>query len=262
MTLPAQRVEGASAFDRVVTKTMAIGGVEVTAASLSTAGQLTVKNATVGNMTAGQLVYISGYDATAGCYTVTLADADGVLPADLVLMENINAGATGKAADEAVVTGLNTNARTVGDLVHLSGTAGGWVYSAPTGADQIVQVVGVVTIKSATVGAIRFFPGRRIIDKLGASALQPLSVLNTKLAGGFMKVTLVAGTNSAVNVTVAGMAAGDELVSVLAFATAASIATVADRTSEYVVGAGVLTKAAGTDERNNQLVIIWNDLTA
>jgi len=82
-----------------------------------------------------------------------------------------------------------------------------------------------------------------------------------KLATGFLKVNLAAGTGIGVNVNLAAMAAGDEIVSVLSFTTAAAIASVADRTAEYAAGAGVLTKAAGTDETNNQLVIIWIDKT-
>lgn len=76
---------------------------------------------------------------------------------------------------------------------------------------------------------------------------------------GLPKVTVVDGTAAAANVTLAAIAAADTLVSVLAFTTKASIATLADRTSEYAPGAGVLTKAAGTDETNNQLVVFWID---
>ncbi len=79
--------------------------------------------------------------------------------------------------------------------------------------------------------------------------------------GGILKVTLAAGTAAAADVTVAGMSVGDVLVSVLAFTTAAAIASVLDHTSEYVVGAGKLVKAAGTNETNNQLLIIWEDNT-
>lgn len=74
---------------------------------------------------------------------------------------------------------------------------------------------------------------------------------------GDIVVTLAAGTAAATNVTIAGLLASDEIVSVLAFATAASIATVADRTAEYAPGAGVLTKPAGTNETGNQLLVIW-----
>jgi len=88
------------------------------------------------------------------------------------------------------------------------------------------------------------------------------SVRNTDLKGSFLKVTLAAGTGSGADVTVAGMVVGDEVVSVLSFTSAVSIASVVDRTSEYVVGAGKLTKAAGTSETGNQLLILWLDLTA
>jgi hypothetical protein len=101
-----------------------------------------------------------------------------------------------------------------------------------------------------------------IAASAGVLSIKASGVTKGKLAGGFSKVTLAAGTDSGANVTLAGIASGDELVSVMSFTTAASIATVADRTAEYAVGSGVLTKAAGTDERNNQLIIFWNDLTA
>jgi nitrous oxide reductase len=77
---------------------------------------------------------------------------------------------------------------------------------------------------------------------------------------GALRVDLAAGTAAATPVALAAMAVGDALVSVLSFTTAAAIATVADRTVEYVVGAGQLDKAAGTNEAGNQLLIIWLEL--
>ena len=121
--------------------------------------------------------------------------------------------------------------------------------------------MGRIKVKSETAGKIVFNTVKAEIVALGSSGLQPQSVLKTKLAGGFSKVTIADGTAAATNVTVPGMAVGDELVSVLALTAKASIATMADRTEEYAVGAGVLTKADGTDETGNQLIIIWNDLT-
>jgi len=74
---------------------------------------------------------------------------------------------------------------------------------------------------------------------------------------GALTVALAAGTAAATPVAIAGMTAADRLVSVLSFATAAAIATVADRTAEYVTGAGQLDKAAGTNEAGNQLLIVY-----
>jgi hypothetical protein len=70
-------------------------------------------------------------------------------------------------------------------------------------------------------------------------------------------ILTAAGTAAAANVTVANMTAADEIVYVGSMTTAASIATWADRTGEYVAGAGVMTKAAGTNETNNLLFIVW-----
>ena len=92
-------------------------------------------------------------------------------------------------------------------------------------------------------------------------AVHEAADLSTSIHGKLM-VTLKAGTAAATDVTVTGMVAADTLVSVLSFTTAASIASVADRTSEYVPQAGGLDKAAGTDETNNQLVVIWYDNAA
>ena len=97
--------------------------------------------------------------------------------------------------------------------------------------------------------------------EVGTPELAAGGVTKVKLAGGFLKVALAAGGASGADVTVAAIAVGDELVAVLSFTTAAAIATVADRTAEYAIQAGGLDKAAGTNETNNQLVIIYLDLT-
>lgn len=218
----------------------------------------------VGALAVGDLLHISSYDAVNDVFIVEKADADtSGKPAQLIASA-INAGnATSEARDILTsAADLNTNAGNVGDPVYLDATtAGGWTLTGPTGADQIKQIVGRIKVKSATVGVIVFNVSVADIVARGSSALQPLSVLKTKLAGGFLKVALANGTDAANNVTVAAIAVGDELISVLSFTTAAAIATVADRTAEYAVGSGVLTKAAGTDERNNQLWIVYLDLT-
>lgn len=109
------------------------------------------------------------------------------------------------------------------------------------------------------------------IDALGvasevAASLATQAELDTHAAAdlstsvhGQLKVTVVDGTAAAANVTVTGMTASDTIIKVLAFVTKASIATMADRTSEYAAGSGVMTKAAGTDDSSNQLLVIWID---
>ncbi len=75
---------------------------------------------------------------------------------------------------------------------------------------------------------------------------------------GELHFTLAAGTAAATQVPITGLKVGDEFVSVLSFTTAASIATVADRTGEYQAPiAGNIPKPAGTNETSNQLLVIW-----
>ena len=101
----------------------------------------------------------------------------------------------------------------------------------------------------------------RTWSRLDGGNVRKNSITKDKLAGGFLKTTLADGTAAETDVTVTGMAVGDELVAVLSLSTKADIETLENRTSEYTVGAGKLVKAAGTDETNNQLIIIYLDLT-
>ncbi len=124
-------------------------------------------------------------------------------------------------------------------------------------------LTATIPVKLAETGDGRVFSETTInAGAITATEIAAGAVTKAKLAGGFLKQTIVAGTNAAADVTVAAIAVGDELVSVFSLATAAAIATIADRTSEYVVAAGKLTKAAGTDDRNNALLITYLDLTA
>ena len=58
----------------------------------------------------------------------------------------------GYAATWGLITGVDTNSGTVGDLVYLSGTAGGWSLTAGT----VPRVIGRIIVKDATDGVIEF----------------------------------------------------------------------------------------------------------
>lgn len=114
------------------------------------------------------------------------------------------------------------------------------------------------------VGAIS---GNGLEDTSGVIAVKvedaslAVGASGVKVKAAALKHVLKDGTAAATDVTVTGMAVGDELISVHAQATKAAVATITDRTSEYAVGAGKLVKAAGTDETNNQLDILYWDRT-
>lgn len=137
------------------------------------------------------------------------------------------------------------------------GTAIGPALGAPT-STTLVSSAATTTIavrvgpSPGNVGA-----GNLTAGEVSTAALANGAVTGIKEGTASLIMLLAAGTTTGANVTVAGITAADELVWVASFTTAASIATVADRTSEYVPGAGVLTKSAGTNETNNQLLIVW-----
>ncbi|HEY3363951.1 MAG TPA: hypothetical protein VGK74_02710 [Symbiobacteriaceae bacterium] len=134
------------------------------------------------NLVEGDLVYVSGWNAASAAFVVNKADADaaGKL-ATLIMHGTVASGATGTAYRTHTLTALNTNAATAGDPVYLSATAGGWTLTAPTAANAIAQRVGNVSVKSATVGEIRFDLGLATVIKFGSNELQGLSVAESHL---------------------------------------------------------------------------------
>ena len=139
-----------------------------------------VRNATGADLGAGDLAYVSGYNATDDCPEIALADADDPAKrATHVLLEDIDDGETGAASGYAVLT-ADTTGRTVGDLLYLSATAGEWTATAPAGAGQLVQVAGVVKAVGAS-GEVEFVPGLGIVQAAGASFLQDQAVTQDKL---------------------------------------------------------------------------------
>ena len=83
----------------------------------------------------------------------------------------------------------------------------------------------------------------------------------TSIKSGVLKHVLKDGTAAATNVTVSGMAVGDELVSVISYTNKTAIASMADRSAEYAIGIGQLAKGAGTNETGNQLDVMYLDRT-
>ena len=99
--------------------------------------------------------------------------------------------------------------------------------------------------------------GKEIIP---TELLQDDAVTKAKFAGGVFKSAIIDG-GAAGDHTVTGIAVGDNLVIVLHISTKASIATMADLTSEFTVAAGKINNAAGTDTTNDQLLVFYEDLT-
>src|SRR3990172_3386281 len=59
-----------------------------------------------------------------------------------VMQGTLGNSANGLAYKQYRLTAQNTNGASVGDPCYLSTTAGGWTLTAPTGADDINQILG------------------------------------------------------------------------------------------------------------------------
>lgn len=107
------------------------------------------------NLAQDDLCYVSSVTA-AGVPIMTPADADGAgKAATWICTGTILSGATGLFRKAVLSAGVETNAATVGDPVYLTitgTTTNTWSLTPPSGADDIVQIAGRVTIKAASPG--------------------------------------------------------------------------------------------------------------
>lgn len=151
-------------------------------------------NSTGGALSKGNLVYVSGFDATTGRWKVTKAVAglNGIVAhyATGVLTADVAIGNSCTVRPGAKVTGLNTSGRAVGDSVYLDpAVAGGYTYSNPILSSQIV---GIVSKVDATDGAIEFdlpFLGSHVNSNAEAAGVASANVSLTAAQVIASKVT-------------------------------------------------------------------------
>lgn len=74
-----------------------------------------------------------------------------------------------------------------------------------------------------------------------------------------LQITMVAGAAADTDIAVSGIATEDQIVSVWHVSTAASVATIADITSEVSITAAGVIQLSTTDTSNDQLQVFWVD---
>lgn len=135
-------------------------------------------------LAANALVYISGWNETYGLPLVTKADADASgRQAQFVCRSAIPINTNGvvfQTARSAATLDTQTGTSAVGDPVYLDTTAGGWTATAPTASNAVVQIVGRVAVRSATVGVLEF--DLRDLPTVGSNDVQDGAVTLAKMA--------------------------------------------------------------------------------
>lgn len=117
--------------------------------------KIAVRNETGSPFVAGDLVYISGWNAGTSEFLVDKADApssDGHL-AQFVMRASLATATSGQAFKSHTLTGQDTSAAVVGDPVYLSDTPGAYTLTTPSFAQQIV---GRVSVVNAVTGEVEF----------------------------------------------------------------------------------------------------------
>lgn len=140
--------------------------------AVQTAGgeqEIEFNNDTGGTLTKGTLVFVSGWDPTAGKFTVTKADKN-TDAAQYVVTADVLTGADGVLKQRVLLAGLNTSGRTIDDDVFL-GDTGVFTFTEPTAANEMKQVVGQVVTVHASTGTV-WFDLTEKVDEIGSGQIQ------------------------------------------------------------------------------------------
>lgn len=187
-----------------------------------------------------------------------------------VALEAVNSGSTttikvkqidGVGPGTADLLGEALTLAKMADLARGSVIVGG-ASNRPTAVDA--KTSGRILVGDGTDLASVAVSGDVTLSSAGAVAIGAGKVTGEMLDTGIFQADLLAGADETMtpNYTLAAMAATSELVFVGQIATAASIATLADKTADFTAGAGVLTRSANAvDNTGNQLLVFWVDHT-
>ncbi len=222
----------------------------VTPEQLATfAAGLAARNQGGGTLAVATLVYISGGTATLPLLSKADANVAGAIAAYVVDTEILN-DANGRVGKTYLLAGINTSgAGAVGDPVYLDTTAGGYTFAAPTDANSRVQIVGRVTIKHASTGAIQFNLAAEGTKKIGTDELQDASVTAAKVAAGAGN-PIIAGCTVAADATVTN---NKNITSVVRTAPGSGEYTVtvaANAATKYQPQVSLMASAIGGDARS------------
>ena len=126
---------------------------------------INVEKGSAGTITAGQVVYQSGFDAVDNVIEVELADSDaaGTMPAIGVAQQTITDTVAGHIVAFGTLININTSAFSVGDDLYVSGTAGDLTATKPIGT-ALVQKVAQVGRSHVSLGVIEVFGAGRSND--------------------------------------------------------------------------------------------------
>ena len=175
---------------------------------------LTVRKDSAGTINAGEVVYVTGYNAGNDAVLVELADSSvaGTMPAIGIAQGSFTNSSNGTAVIAGrIADSVDTSSFSVGDTLYVSETAGQVTATKPTGA-ALIQNIGTVVRSNASNGVIEVGGSGRsndlpniadtkiwIGDASGVPQEFSLSGDATMTAGGVVTVSNSATNSRAIN---------------------------------------------------------------
>lgn len=124
------------------------------------------RKGSAGTITAGQVVYQSGWHSGSGTMQVELADmnSSSTMPAIGIARESITNSSNGAVVLSGKLTGIDTSSFSAGDALYVSGTAGSMTATRPTAATDEVQKIALCLRSHASNGVIEIVGAGRSND--------------------------------------------------------------------------------------------------
>jgi len=112
-----------------------------------------VKNLSGGTLTKGTPVYINGATGNTFHVDAVRADSEGKMPASGILSQDLASNADGLMVISGFINGLDTSGFTAGDAIYVAST-GGYTNIAPSGENNFIQKLGIVSKVDSDNGAL------------------------------------------------------------------------------------------------------------
>lgn len=159
---PSGSLVGTTATQTLTNKTLASLTNNIKADSIHEQ----VRNDSGGTLTAGTVVYVSGYNVGLDVATVAPADADNAaaMPAVCIIDVTLSNNATGTCLESGTLRNVDTSSFSVGDVLYVSTTAGVWTATRPSATDAQVQKIGMVMRSHATLGIVQVFGAGQAVE--------------------------------------------------------------------------------------------------
>ena len=200
-----------------------------------------VRNESGSALSAGDVVYTSGWSVGQSKTLVSLADASSAstMPALGIMNEALSNNATGEVIVKGLVENIDTSSWSEGDILYVSETAGALTSTKPTGSAQVEAVatvlrshasLGIISVNTRAVPYVTGFAATLLDDGTASAARSTLGAASSSHTHDASEI--VSGTMADARIAESNVTQHEAALSIAAdqvdFAGAGAIPTTAD----------------------------------